>query len=57
VLREHFREVIGISPVAYRRRFGCGDEDGAIELTAVGEPRLLHPGTGGAEDQRATVAG
>ncbi len=57
VLRDHFREVIGMSPVAYRRRFGCGDEDGAVELTAVEEPRLLHLGTGGAEDQRATVAG
>jgi AraC family transcriptional activator FtrA len=36
VLREHFREVIGISPVAYRRRFGCAEEEEAIELTAIG---------------------
>ena len=27
VLREHFREVIGISPLAYRRRFGCGTDE------------------------------
>ncbi len=48
VLREHFREVIGISPVAYRRRFGCGDD---------GEPGVPVGGTGGAADLRATVAG
>jgi len=57
VLREHFREVIGISPVAYRRRFGCGDEDEAIAWAANREPLLLDAGTGGAGDPRATVAG
>jgi hypothetical protein len=57
VLREHFREVIGISPVAYRRRFGCGDEDEAIEWAANREPLRLDAGTGGAGDPRATVAG
>ena len=57
VLREHFREVIGISPVAYRRRFGCGDDDEAIEWAAAGESLLLLRGTGGAGDPRATVAG
>jgi hypothetical protein len=36
VLREHFREVIGTPPVAYRRPFGCGDDQAAIELTAIG---------------------
>ncbi|MGV8909833.1 MAG: GlxA family transcriptional regulator [Propionicimonas sp.] len=36
VLREHFREVIGISPLAYRRRFGCGTEAEDAELAAIG---------------------
>lgn len=36
VLREHFREVIGISPLAYRRRFGNGPDGGDAELAAIG---------------------
>lgn len=36
VLREHFREVIGISPLAYRRRFGNGPDDEDAELAAIG---------------------
>jgi len=48
VLRDHFRELIGISPTAYRRRFGNADE-------TVGDDEVQ--GTGGADDRRATVAG
>lgn len=37
VLRERFREVIGISPSAYRRRFGNGSTgSGDTELAAIG---------------------
>ncbi len=36
VLREHFREVIGISPLAYRRRFGCGTDTEVTGLAAIG---------------------
>ena len=41
VLREHFREVIGISPLAYRRRFGCGTDEQVSDpevtpLSAIG---------------------
>ena len=48
VLREHFRELIGISPTAYRRRFWCGTDTDLFDELG---------GTGGAEDLRATVAG
>jgi len=46
VLREHFRELIGISPTAYRRRFGNGTEADVVDRVE---------GTGGAADRRATV--
>ncbi|MCC6495663.1 MAG: helix-turn-helix domain-containing protein [Propionibacteriaceae bacterium] len=36
VLREHFREVIGISPLAYRRRFGNDPDGEDAELAAIG---------------------